>query len=223
MKKIFVAGTDTAIGKTVVAGAMAAALRIKGYNVGVMKPIACGGREDAVFLARSAGVKDSLDDINPVFLKSPLSPNVASRIEKKKIDLSRIQAAVKKFEKKYDILVVEGCGGLLVPVQKDFLVIDLVKLIKMDTVLCSRSGLGAINHSLLSLEALKNRGIKTKGVIFNRTQGGPLSVPEETNPAVVQEYGKIKSLGVFPHIKMGCASDCLGKAFLKSIDLGAIL
>ena len=223
MKKIFVAGTDTGVGKTVVAGALTAALRLKGFKVGVMKPIACGSREDALFLSRAAAVKDDLDDINPIWLKAALSPNVAAALEKKKIDLSLITGSLRKFEKRYDVLVIEGCGGLLVPIQKDFFVADLITFMKAEAILCSRSGLGAINHSLLSLAALRIRKIKPKGIIFNRIQGGVMSIPERTNPSVVAEYGRIKSLGVFPYIKMDCETDCLGKAFLKSIDLDAIL
>lgn len=223
MKRIFIAGTDTGVGKTVVSAAFAAALKIKGIKVGVMKPISCGDREDALLLARAAGVNDSLDDINPIWLKKPLSPNVAASLEKKNIDLSLVTQALNKIETKYDVMIIEGCGGLFVPILKNFLVIDLISFMKTEAVLCSSSGLGAINHSLLSLEAMKRRGIKPKGIIFNRTKGGILSVPEKTNPGVVEEYSGVKSLGMFPYIKMDCKTDCLGKAFLKSIDLSALL
>lgn len=222
MKSIFIAGTDTRVGKTIVAGALASAFKIKGLRVGVMKPISCGGREDAEFLRVCAGVKDSLDLVNPIFLRHPLSPNVAAKIEKKAMDLKKITKALDIFKKKYDYLVIEGCGGLLVPVTDKFFVIDLIPLIKAETVLVSRAGLGAINHSLLSLEALKARKIKSLGIIFNRLNDGPLSIPEQTNPQVVSRIGKIPSLGVFPYMK-SCEAHCAGKAFLKHIDLEKIL
>jgi len=224
MKTIFVAGTDTGVGKTVISGALAAALKIKGYKVGVMKPVACGSLEDSNFLKACAGSDDSLELVTPIYLKSPLSPNVAAVIEKKKIDVRKISAAFHKLkQKKYDYLVVEGCGGLLVPVTKDFFVVDLIKLLKAEPVLVSRSGLGAINHSLLSLELLRSRKIRPLGVIFNRLSGGSMSVPEKTNPGVIAETSHTQSLGMFPYMKLDCATNCLGKAFLKHIDLSKLV
>jgi len=205
-----------------VAGALASALKQKGLKVGVMKPIACGGREDARFLMACAGVNDSLDLINPIFLSHPLSPNVAAKLEKKKIDLKKVDEALKVFRKKYDYLIVEGCGGLLVPITNGTFVIDLIPRMKAETILVSRAGLGAINHSLLSVEALKKRGIRPKGIIFNRTSGGPMSIPEKTNPEVISEASGVPSLGVFPYMKT-CDDRCAGKAFLKHIDLKKIL
>lgn len=222
MKNIFVAGTDTGAGKTVIAGALAAALRMKGLKVGVMKPVSCGGLEDAYFLMRSAEVEDSVELVNPIQLKHPLSPNVAAVLEKTPINLKAVDKAYKKLKTKYDVLVIEGCGGLLVPVNDHFYVIDFIKRFGAETILVSRSGLGAINHSLLSLEALKSRKIKPLGIIFNRMAGGNLSMAEKTNPGVISELSGIPSLGVFPHMKP-CAAGCAGKAFLKHIDFKKII
>ena len=222
MKSIFIAGTDTGVGKTIVAGALASALKLRGIRVGVMKPISCGSRGDVEFLVKCAGIAELLDLVNPIHLKHPLSPNVAAVIEKNKIDLRKITLALDIFKKKYDTLVIEGCGGLLVPVTDEFFVINLIPLMKAETVLVSRAGLGAINHSLLSLEALKARKIKPLGIIFNRLSGGPLSIPEQTNPKVISQIAKIPSLGVFPYMR-SCSANCTGKAFLKHIDLGKIL
>lgn len=222
MKTIFIAGTDTACGKTMVAGALASALKLEGCRVGVMKPIACGSREDARFLKACAGSDDPIELVNPIYLEHPLSPNVAAKLEKKKINLKKIDDALKIFRKKYDYLVVEGCGGLLVPITNGTFVIDLIPRMKAETILVSRAGLGAINHSLLSLEALKKRGIRPKGIIFNRTSGGPMSIPEKTNPEVVSQASGVPSLGVFPYMKT-CNDHCTGKAFLKHIDLRKIL
>ena len=98
MRSIFIAGTDTGVGKTIVAGALASALRIRRLKVGVMKPISCGSREDAKFLMACAGIKEPLDLVNPIFLKHPLSPNVAAKIEKKVIDLKKITKALNIFK-----------------------------------------------------------------------------------------------------------------------------
>ena len=222
MKCIFVAGTDTAVGKTMVAGALASALRIRGLRVGVMKPISCGARDDARFLMDCAGVRDPMDQVNPIFLKHPLSPNVAASLEKVRIDLKKIKSAWGSFKDQYDFLVIEGCGGLLVPVTGRFFVMDLIPLLRARTVLVSRSGLGAINHCLLSLEALRRRKARVAGIIFNRLRGGPLSLAEKTNPRVISRTGKTPALGLFPYMK-SCGSDCVGRAFLKHIDLEKIL
>ena len=147
---------------------------------------------------------------------------MAARLEKVKIDLTKIDKAISYFKKKYEVLVMEGCGGLLVPIRDDFLVIDLIPRLKAETLLVSRSGLGAINHSLLSLEALRNRKIKPLGVIFNRLSGGQLTIPESTNPEVVSKLSGVPSLGMFPYMK-SCHANCVGKAALKHIDLRKIL
>lgn len=220
---LFVAGTDTAVGKTRVAGALAAALRIKGLRVAVMKPISCGGPEDAVYLASCARSIEPMERINPVALKEPLSPNVAARIERRTISIPRILRAARELVGGgYDHLIVEGCGGLLVPIRRGIYVIDLIRPLGAEVVLVSRSGLGAINHTLLSLEALKSRGIQPLGVIYNRTQGGELTLPEKTNPDVVRDCSGVPSLGVFPYLR-SCSVDCAGKAGLKHIDLTPIL
>ena len=112
----------------------------------------------------------------------------------------------------------QASGG----VTDKFFVVDLIPMMKAETILVSRAGLGAINHSLLSLEALVSRKIKPLGIIFNRLNGGPLSIPEQTNPKVVSRFGKTPSLGVFPYMKT-CETYCAGKAFLKHIDLKKLL
>ena len=219
---IFIAGTDTAIGKTFVAGALASALASKGICVGVMKPVSCGGRKDSDFLLKCARLREDPRVVNPIALKHALSPNVAARLERKKIDLNLIQAAHRTLSSKYNVVVIEGCGGLLVPITSDFFVIDLITMLDAKTILVSRTGLGAINHSLLSLEALKKRGITPLGVIFNHAKGGKPNRAETTNPGVIQTLGGVPSLGVFPHLKTRDRG-VLSEAFLKHIDLKKIL
>ena len=224
MKKIiFVAGTDTGVGKTIVAGALASALRLRGYRVGVMKPVACGSWGDSEYLKKCAGVVDRLSWITPVYLKHPLSPNVSAAIEKKKISIRAIDQAFGLLKKKYNVVVIEGCGGLLVPIKDDFFVVDLIRRFKSRCILVSRSGLGAINHSLLSVEALRKRKIEPTGIIFNRLSGGVLTEAEKSNPDVISKIAHLRSLGMFPHMKSGCPADCAGKAFLKHIDLAKIV
>ena len=223
MRRFFVAGTDTGIGKTLIAGGLAAALRLEGVKVAVMKPVSCGGTEDAEFLRRCARCEEPLKFINPIALTRPLSPPLAATLERKNIDLKKIDAALAHFSKKYEALVIEGCGGLLVPIRPGFFAINLIRRMRAECVLVSRSGLGAINHSLLSLEALKKRGVRPLGMIFNRLSGGPLSVPEKTNPKTIADLGGVASLGVFPFMKNGADARSAGAVFLKHIDLRKFL
>ena len=222
MKRIFIAGTDTGVGKTLIAGALAAALVQKGMKVGVMKPISCGGRQDADFLIKCSGVFEDPDLVNPIVFRHALSPNVAASLERKKIDLKKISRALKILEKKYEVIVIEGCGGLLVPITPGFFVAGLISFMKAGTLLVSRSTLGAINHSLLSLEALTRRRAKVLGVVFNRLNAGPLGFAESTNPRVVSRISGVNSLGMFPSIKTRRPL-LLGRVFLKNIDLKKIL
>ena len=142
-KGIFVTGTDTDCGKTIIAGGIARALLHKGFNVGVMKPVATwgdprrepGGRkrwisEDALHLRQAAATSDSLDLINPICFKAAMAPWPAARLEKKKIDIHRVTLAYKELCRRHDFVVVEGVGGLMVPLKRDFFVIDLIARMK---------------------------------------------------------------------------------------------
>ena len=141
-KGIFVTGTDTEIGKTIISGGLAAALKASGVDVGVMKPIATGGQlsgpchregrakvisEDAIFLKHAAQVDDALELINPICLHHPLAPSVASKMEGVPIDLPKIEAAFDSLCKAHEFVIVEGVGGLAVPIQGNMLVADLAQ------------------------------------------------------------------------------------------------
>lgn len=224
-KFIFVAGTDTGVGKTVVSCALAAALRLEGVRVGVMKPVACGGRQDALELMQAAGCAEPLEVVNPVSLERPLSPHVAARLEGRRIDLSAIDRAAARLAAAHEVVVVEGCGGLLVPIRGKFLVIDLIRRLGARAVLVSRSGLGAINHSLLSVEALRARGIRPLGIIYDCPRPGPLGAAERTNPEAVRRACGVRPLGVFPYLagwrRLGWRR--LGRTFLERVDLKSVL
>ena len=117
---IFITGTGTEIGKTVIAGGLAAALKQVGTDVGVMKPISTGDTADAAFLKHAAQVEDALSLINPIHLRQPLAPSVAARIEGREIDLSSVETAFAELQQRYDFVIVEGVGGIAVPIRDDF-------------------------------------------------------------------------------------------------------
>ncbi|MBI5681819.1 MAG: dethiobiotin synthase [Deltaproteobacteria bacterium] len=206
-KGIFITGTDTGVGKTFVAGLIVKALKKHGVDVGVMKPVETGCRkkkdtlipEDAVFLKNCAGVNDHLDIINPYRFKEPASPSAAARISCRRIKLPKISDCYKKLASYHDFMVVEGAGGLLVPLNDKETIIDLIKLLRLPIVIVTASKLGAINHTLLTVRCAIDSGIKTLGIIFNNTTSNKKTVL--ANPAEVRRFTDIDILGEVPFIK----------------------
>lgn len=205
---IFVTGTDTGVGKTVVAGALAALLRSRGIGVGVMKPVASGCRQidgelhcaDAQFLKTCAGVSDLEREIVPVRLRHPLAPYVAARLEKKKIDLKAVLRQFQQLRRRHDFLIVEGVGGWLVPITAKLTVADLAAEMRLPVLVVARLSLGTINHTLLTVNEIRRRKLSLAGVCFN--QGVPSresGLAEKTNPSVVQELAGVPIAGLLPY------------------------
>lgn len=167
MKGVFITATGTGIGKTLVAGGMARFLKDKGVNVGVMKPIASGGQEDAEYLMGASQVTDGMEEVNPVYLANPLAPYEAARIEKKKIDLGGIAKAFQGLSRRHSAMIVEGVGGVRVPLTKNQDVTHLIRMLKLPALVVASSRLGTINHTILTLDALKKEKIILLGVVLN--------------------------------------------------------
>ncbi len=201
---IFITGTDTGCGKTLIACGLARALLRKGTNIGIMKPLASGGRtfrepghrsrrvsEDAFLLRQAAATSDSLDLINPFCFKSPLAPWVASRFDRQPLKLSRVFNAFGELGRRHDHLIVEGVGGVRVPLTENVQVIDLIERFKLPALIVARPGLGTLNHTFLTLEALRQRGIRVAGVVINGWRGK--SIAERTNPKAIRKAGRIRT------------------------------
>lgn len=194
MKAVFIAGTDTGVGKTVVTGSLAAYLQHKGYSVVTQKWIQTGAarnfspdiRAHLKMMARGAkDIKGAFKHIVPYAFKAACSPHLASRLERRKIDKARIIKSFRLLAASFDFVLVEGSGGILVPFDKKRLMIDIVKELKLPVLLVAENRVGAINHTLLALEALKKRRLKVLGVVFNEFKKGDKRVLED-NPAVVK-------------------------------------
>lgn len=200
MPGIFITGTDTGCGKTFVTVKLAEYFRVRGLDVGVMKPIATGpGKEnDALYLRRALKLTDPIGLINPIHLKYPLAPYPAARLENKKLKIENIFKAYRKLAKLHDLVLVEGIGGVLVPITEKYYVIDLIQDFKLPVILVSRAGLGTINHTLLTVEALRKRKVKVLGIIMNGFRGRDLS--EKTNAEVVEKLGKVPILAKIPFL-----------------------
>lgn len=220
-------GTDTNVGKTVVAGAIARHLRHKGKSVEVFKPVATGCRrtrgslvsDDAAFLAASADSRRSLAQIAPLLFGPALSPNVAARRAGREVDLEAIFAAYRSLEGAAEAVVVEGVGGLLCPISDRFWVIHLAKMMNLPLVIVCRAHLGTINHTLLTIHAARCAGVRVAGVVINRyrldeptrreVEGWQKTSRDEpdiwddglsifTNPQQIAELGKTEVLAIVP-------------------------
>ncbi len=197
IKGLFITGTDTGVGKTHVAGGLAAALRSKGVDVGVFKPFESGtgdGHADHVRLKMMAQVEDAEDLIAPYRFVEALAPAVAAERAGVVIDWQRITSAFRDLVTRHDMMIVEGCGGLLVPLAPGKTNIDLIQECQLPVLLVARLGLGTINHTLLSLEVLAHNKIPCLGVILNQTTQA-IGLAEQTNPAVLAGLSKVPLLG----------------------------
>ncbi|NIA21460.1 MAG: dethiobiotin synthase [Anaerolineaceae bacterium] len=205
-KGIFVTGTDTGVGKTVVAAGLAAAMKGAGYDVGVMKPIATGGRhrrqglvsEDAEFLAHVADVPEPLHVISPIVLAEPLAPNVAARRAGLAIDFPLLWRSWEEIAAAHQVVVVEGIGGLMVPITDQYRVVDLACDFGLPLVVVTRPGLGTINHTVLTVEAARGRGLDVRGLIINNLDADTAGIAEETNPAELARETDLPILAVVP-------------------------
>jgi dethiobiotin synthetase len=207
MKAYFITGTDTGVGKTVVTGAIAAALSARRLSVGVLKPCESGCEEkdgalvpaDAVFLRAMAGCDDALDAVCPYRLRTALAPGVAAQSEGIVIDPKLIEAFFTATCRRHDIVLVEGAGGLLVPVTDRLLTIDLVKQLAIPLIIVGRLSLGAINHMLLTVREAQRAGAAVAGIILNHT-AQEHGLAEQTNPAVICSFTDVPLLGIMPFV-----------------------
>lgn len=196
---IFITGTDTDVGKTFVGAAIAEAARTRGIDLGVLKPVSAGGRDDVHCLKQAAGVADDDNTVNPVALANPLSPDIAAEFENVCIDVQLIHQAFDQLSRDHDQLLVEGAGGILVPVTRDISMIDLAAHFALPILIVAHAALGTINHTRLTIEALQGRGLPILGVVYNQSSPGARSLSAEKSPQSVERHTGVKTLGCFPH------------------------
>ena len=199
-KAIFITATDTAAGKTVAAFVVGVLLENQGLDVGVMKPVQCAGG-DARFLKKALRLQDELRVINPFYAPEPLSPHLAFRRAKIKFDKRRVQDELEKLRTRHDIVLVEGAGGLMVPLTNSYYNTDLIADLKARVIIVARPGLGTINHTLLTINEAKKRGLMIMGIIFCQTKPVRRGLPENTNPREIEKLSGVKVLGIIPYLK----------------------
>jgi len=175
MRGIFIAGTDTGVGKTIVTGLLARYLSTEGYSVITQKWVETGTRGLSKDIdmhlklmgKRKKNVEDLLPHMSPYVFRFASSPHLAAQLEGKRIDAGRIKKSFEFLKKRHDFVIVEGIGGALVPYNRRRLVIDIAKELKLSVIIVAENKLGAINHTLLTIEAIKKRNMKLIGIIFN--------------------------------------------------------
>ena len=183
----FVTGTDTDCGKTFVTALLVRAARAAGIDAVGAKPFCCGPRTDVEILAAAAEGAESLDALNPVWLKTPAAPRACEMLGEPAADLARALAGVRGLAERHAQVFCEGAGGWLVPVTRDATMADLAGQLGWPVIVVVRNKLGALNHALLTLDSVRARGLTVAGVIMNNADGLD-DEAKRTNRAVLEEF-----------------------------------
>jgi len=231
----FVTGTDTGVGKTFVCCGLAAALRSRRWRVGVMKPVETGCEPspdgglraaDAELLRYYADSSEPLDRVCPFRFAEPLAPLVAARQSARDVDVPHLLRAFGEIARESDVVLVEGAGGLLVPVASDITMADLASEMALPLLVVVGSRLGAINHARLTVECARARGLSVRGYVVNFLDEAP-DAAAQTNVAVLDELLG-PALAVTPHVPGGALQTAtrreeLARIFAARFDLSALL
>jgi dethiobiotin synthetase len=226
LKSLFISGTDTDVGKTYITAGLAVALRKMGLDVGVMKPFAAGTAqkkgfksEDIEILSNAAQVNDPENLVNPQFFKIPASPYTAWKKLKIKPKISTVLTNFKKLSKLHDLMLVEGMGGIMTPILKNYFITNLIKEMKIPTIIVTRSKIGTINHTVMTIKMCEKYKIPIKGIIINNFDKG-YAVKELTRD--LQNLTGVKVLGSIPFLN-NLSDDSLYRIFKQNIDFKLLL
>ncbi|MDH4231458.1 MAG: dethiobiotin synthase [Nitrospirota bacterium] len=229
MKGFFITGTDTGVGKTIVAGGLIRALIFQGVKTAGMKPVESGCvREgnvlipsDGTFLKQIAQMQELVTQVTPCCYEAPLAPLPASELEKKIISVSAIRKAFFKLYTRYDAVIVEGIGGIMVPLKDNYFVIDLAREIGLPLIVVAKPGLGSINHTMLTVKYALKEGLTVAGIIINYSHPPENSLAEETNPRLLKQICPVPIIGIFPYLK-NRDDETIQQAALKNFDMEVI-
>ena len=221
MNSLFIAGTDTDVGKTYITAGLAVTMRKMGMDVGVIKPFAAGTAqkkgfesEDVEILSNAAKVSDPENLVNPQFFPIPASPYTAWKNLKTKPKIKSILDSFKKLSKLHELILVEGMGGVMTPILKDYYFTNLIKEMKIPTVIVTRSKIGTINHTIMTCKMCEKYKIPIKGIIINNfDQGYPVNELKRD----LKNLTGLKVLGSIPFIN-DLSDASLYKIFKKNLD-----
>lgn len=203
MKSFFITGTDTDVGKTVITAGIARALSNLKANVGVMKPFAASDQQitkvqDTDILAKAARVNDSTKLITPQFFEIPASPYTASQNLDKKVNLEIVLQSFQKLCKKYKILLVEGMGGIMTPILENYFIVNLIKEMNSEAIIVTRTKIGSINHTIMTIRMCQQLQIPIKGIVINNFDIEGYVASELKRD--LEGLTKIPVLGIVPRI-----------------------
>ncbi len=204
---VFITGTDTGVGKTLISGGIAKVLADDGVQVGCFKPIATGcfeeaGRlvsSDAKFLAKYSNAGLDYETINPIRYRVPAAPLVSAQAEGVDLDLTKIFEPYKEIISKSNFVVVEGIGGVRVPLSVDFDVLDLMKEFALPVIVVTRPNLGTLNHTLLTIDAVRDSGLELAGVIISGYNPKTRDIAEKTVEQTIISCGNIDVMATVPY------------------------
>jgi dethiobiotin synthetase len=227
VKSLFITGTDTDVGKTYVTAGLAVTLRKMGIDVGVMKPFAAGTAqkkgfksEDVEILSNAAQVTDPENLVNPQFFPIPASPYTAWKTLKTKPKISTILSSFKKLSKLHDTLLVEGMGGIVTPILKDYYITNLIKDLKIPTIIVTRTKVGTVNHTIMTVRMCQKYKIPIKGIIINDFDSDGYKTKELTRD--LKNLLGIPILGAIPFID-DMSDSSLYKIFTKNLNFKLLL
>ena len=227
MKSIFITGTDTDVGKTYVTAGLAVTLRKMGVDVGIMKPFAAGTpqkhgpkSEDVEILLNAAQVNDPEELVNPQFFSIPASPYTAWKTLKIKPKVNSVLANYNKLSKLHSMLLIEGMGGIMTPILKEYFVTNLIKDMKIPALLVARTKVGTINHTIMTVKMCEKYKIPIKGIIINNFDSDGYKIKELIRD--LNSLTQIPILGSIPFIS-DMSDSALYKIFKKNINLNLLL
>ena len=195
---IVITGTDTGVGKTLLTAQLARHLRTQGVKVAALKPLCSGGRDDARALHRVLDGALTLDEINPWFFRAPLAPLLAGRMEKRRVSLREVVTQVRGVAKRFEVVLVEGAGGLLSPLGENFSTRELIDALDAEAFIAAPNRLGVVNHLRLTLEALPPRfAQRARIILMSPKKSGAAS---RTNLAMLAEFLGEKKVIEFPFL-----------------------
>jgi dethiobiotin synthetase len=227
MKSLFITGTDTDVGKTYVTAGLAVTIRKMGIDVGIMKPFAAGTptkkgykSEDVDILARAAQVSDPEHLMNPQFFNMAASPYTASQKLKVKVRVAQTLASFNKLSKLHEMMLVEGMGGIMTPILKNYFVTNMIKDMNIPAVIVTRSKVGTVNHTIMTCKICENFKIPIKGIIINNFDSGGYNISILKRD--LQKLTGVPVLGTLPFIE-NLSDDSLYKNFKKNVKVSALI
>jgi dethiobiotin synthetase len=205
MKGFFVTGTDTGVGKTIISCGLAAELKGKKIDVGVFKPLLSGisryhPESDTSLLKQMSQTSLSYEDITPFEFEEPLAPYIAGKLEGKVVRIEDVLNHWEIIKQKHEYFIVEGAGGISVPLGESFLVSDLIKALQLPIIIVARPNLGTINHTFLTVQYATSIGLRVAGIVINGISDNP-DLVEKTNPKIIEEICNVPILGITPKLK----------------------